>query len=73
MKKEEHIVSYTGEELDKMISSGESKTDWQRIHSMKDEDIELNAETDPDSPQSPYAVDFWQDAKKVSTKQKTHY
>lgn len=66
MKKEEHIVSYTAEQLDEMIARGESQTDWQRVLSMTDEEIEQNAETDPDSPQYPYSDDFWQDAELVS-------
>ncbi len=68
MKKEEHIVSYTAEELDEMIARGESQTDWQRVASMTDEEIEQNASTDPDSPQHPYPDDFWQDAKLVTPK-----
>ena len=71
MKKEEHIVSYTAEQLDEMIARGESQTDWQRVASMTDEEIEQNAETDPDSPQYPYPDDFWQDAELVSPKKQT--
>ena len=69
MKKEEHIVSYTAEELDGMIACGESKTDWQRIRQMTDEDIEQNADQDLDSPAYPYPDDFWKDSKLVSPKQ----
>ncbi|MEM8723572.1 MAG: hypothetical protein AAGE84_30555 [Cyanobacteria bacterium P01_G01_bin.39] len=74
MKKEEHIVSYTAEQLDEMIAHGESQTDWQRITSMTDEEIEQNAATDPDSPQYPYPKDFWQDVELVSPKKtNTHW
>ena len=66
MKKEEHIVSYTAEELDEKIARGESQTDWQRVRCMTDEDIERNADEDPDSPAYPYPDDFWQDAELVS-------
>ena len=69
MKKEEHIVSYTAEQLDEMIARGESQTDWQRVHSMTDEEIEHNAQSDPDSPQLPFPDDFWKDAEFVSPKQ----
>ncbi len=69
MKKEEHIVSYTAEELDEMIARGESKTDWQRIRRMTEEDIERNADQDLDSPVYPYPDDFWKDAQLVSPKQ----
>ena len=68
MKKEEHIVSYTAEQLDEAIARGESQTDWQRVTSMTDEEIEQNAITDTDSPQYPYPDDFWQDAELVSPK-----
>ena len=40
---EERIVSYTAEELDEMIARGEDLTDWDRVTSMTDEDIERNA------------------------------
>ena len=70
MKKEEHIVSYTAEELDEMIARGESQTDWQRVRRMTDDDIERNADTDLDSPVYPYPNDFWQDAELVSPQQR---
>ena len=53
-KKEEHIVSYTAEELDEMIARGESQTDWHKVRCMTDEDIEQNADMDLESPPYPY-------------------
>ncbi len=70
MKKEKNIVSYSAEELDQMLARGESKTDWERIHNMTDEEIERNADEDAESPPYPYPTDFWQDAELVSPKEK---
>ncbi|MEY4518023.1 MAG: hypothetical protein RLZZ499_622 [Cyanobacteriota bacterium] len=70
MKKEEHIASYTNEELDEMIARGDSRTDWQRVRCMSEEDIQQNADNDLESPLFPYDDDFWQDAKLISPKQK---
>ena len=61
------IVSYTVEELDKMITRGESKTDWQRIYIMTEKEIEQNANNDLESPEYPYPDDFWKDTELVSS------
>lgn len=44
----ERIVSYTGKEIEEMIARGESKTDWERVNAMTDEDIERAIADDPD-------------------------
>ncbi len=38
MEKEENIVSYTTEELDRMPD----RTDWERLRAMRDEDIDTS-------------------------------
>lgn len=40
MENDEHIVSYTAEELDEMVRRGESRTDWARLNAMTEEEIE---------------------------------
>ena len=45
----ENIVSYTSEELAAKRSQGESRTDWQRVKTATDADIEAAMETDPDT------------------------
>ena len=70
MKKEEHIERYTAEEIEQMLAQGQSKTDWERVRSMSEEEIEQGAEADPDSPAYPYPADFWKDGEIVSPKQK---
>ncbi len=42
MSKEEHLVSFTAEELAKLSD----RTDWARIEAMSEEEIELNAQDD---------------------------
>lgn len=49
MKKEKHIVHYTAEELDAAITPRESQTDWEKVRQMTDEEIERNADEDPES------------------------
>ncbi len=45
----ENIVSYTSEELAAQRAQGESHTDWQRVKTATDADIEAAMETDPDT------------------------
>ena len=45
----ENIVSYTSEELAAMRARGESGTDWQRVKTSTDADIEAAMAADPDS------------------------
>lgn len=45
----ENIVSYTSEELATMRERGESRTDWQRIKTMTDADIDAAIAADPDA------------------------
>ena len=70
MKKEKPIVHYTAEQIDALLMQGESQTDWKRIQGMSAEDIERNADEDPESPSYPYDADFWHDAELSSPKQK---
>jgi hypothetical protein len=70
MKKEEPIMRYTVEQVDEMLSQGQSKTNWERVHSMSEEEIECNADTDSESPSYPYPADFWNDAEIVLPKKK---
>jgi uncharacterized protein (DUF4415 family) len=44
----ERIVRYTGKEIEEMIRSGQDKTDWARVETMTDEDIERAIADDPD-------------------------
>ena len=44
--KKENIVRYTLEEIKERIRKGESKTDWDRINAMTEEDIERLADED---------------------------
>lgn len=44
------IVSYTREEIDRMLANGEDLTDWARLDAMTEEEIEANALSDPDNP-----------------------
>ena len=70
MKKEEPIMRYKTEQIDAMLSKGQSQTDWERVRGMSEEDIERNADADPDSPPYPYPADFWKDAERVLPKKK---
>lgn len=40
MVKQEHIVSYTADELAAMRQRGEGKTDWERVRAMTDDEVE---------------------------------
>ena len=48
MAKNEHIVSYTTEELRAMQARGESKSDWARAAAMTDAELEASIAADPD-------------------------
>lgn len=38
--KQEHIVSYTADELNAMRQRGEGKTNWERVRAMTDDEAE---------------------------------
>jgi len=62
--KEKNIVSYTKEEIDRHIAEGKDQTDWERLRNMTEEEIEVNALSDPDAQPTDY--DFWKNAKVVT-------
>lgn len=66
----ENIKRYTAEELDAMIARGESRTDWARLDAMTEEEIERNADEDPDN--GPIAPEDWLNAKLVIPEGETH-
>jgi uncharacterized protein (DUF4415 family) len=49
MAKREHIVRYSAAEIDAMIARGESRTDWERVRAMPQEEVERLAD-DEDGP-----------------------
>ncbi len=57
----EKIVSYTSEELAAMRSRGESGTDWQRVKTLTEADIEAAMAADPDSEE--ITEEDWQHAR----------
>lgn len=42
MKKSGNIVTYTAEEIQKMIGQGEDQTDWARVDTMTEEELEAS-------------------------------
>jgi uncharacterized protein (DUF4415 family) len=56
---EEHIVRYTADELAKMRACGESQTNWGKLDTLTEEELEGAIASDPDSAISP---EDWQDA-----------
>jgi uncharacterized protein (DUF4415 family) len=46
MKKKEHIVTYTGEEIDAMIARGEDRTDWTKVRARTQEEADRLADED---------------------------
>jgi len=44
MRKKEHIVRYSAEEIAAKIAAGEDKTDWQRVRSMPQDEVERLAD-----------------------------
>ena len=42
MKKNEHIVRYTADEIDEMLRRGEDQTDWARLDAMTEEELEAS-------------------------------
>ena len=42
MRREGNIVSYTADELDEMLKNGEDLTDWERVKSLTDEEVEAS-------------------------------
>lgn len=49
MKMSENIVSYTSEEIAEKRSRGENLTDWQRVKSATDQEIDQAIAEDPDA------------------------
>ncbi|MGN7293291.1 BrnA antitoxin family protein [Rhizobium sp. SAFR-030] len=45
---QEHIVSYTADEIREKLARGESQTDWARVDALTDEEIEAAMRDDPD-------------------------
>jgi uncharacterized protein (DUF4415 family) len=45
---EENIVRYSADEIRRMVKRGETRTDWSRVDSMTDEEIEAQMRDDPD-------------------------
>ena len=43
MKKKGTIVRYSAEQIDEMIRTGQTDTDWERLRNMSEEEIEHNA------------------------------
>ena len=48
MKRNGPTVRYTAEELEEMIARGESQTDWERVRSLTQDEIEAAIASDPD-------------------------
>jgi len=48
MKRNGNIVSYTVEELDEMRARGDSRTDWARVDTMTEAELEAAIASDPD-------------------------
>ncbi len=46
MRRDGNIVRYTAEEIAERIARGEDQTDWKRVLSMTDEEIEANVDED---------------------------
>ncbi len=57
----EQIVSYTSQQLRDMYARGENLTDWAKVDSIRNEDID-----DSDLPE-----DFWENARVITPKRKT--
>ncbi|MGH7210360.1 MAG: hypothetical protein ACREF1_02715 [Acetobacteraceae bacterium] len=58
-----NIRRYSSDELDAMIARGEDRTDWARLDAMTEEEIERNADEDPDN--GPITPEDWLNAKLV--------
>ena len=69
MQKDEHIVSYTAEELATMRSMGQSETDWSKVDSMTREQLEAAIAADPE--ERDLQMD-WSKAKLVIPQPKKH-
>ncbi|MBF0318513.1 MAG: BrnA antitoxin family protein [Nitrospirae bacterium] len=48
MKKKEHIVRYSSEELAAMAKRGESRTNWAKVDAMTEEELETSIAADED-------------------------
>ncbi|MBF0337942.1 MAG: BrnA antitoxin family protein [Candidatus Magnetobacterium sp. LHC-1] len=53
MKKKENIVRYTAEELAAMCERGESRTDWDKVDAMTEEELEASIAADEDDVHEP--------------------
>ncbi len=58
---EERIVRFTEEEILRQMAAGEpTGTDWEKVNSLTDEDIDKAIQEDPDAEELP--EDFWERA-----------
>ena len=57
---EGRIVHYTAEEIDAMLARGEDRTDWERLRSLTDEEVEASIDFDEEG-------EFDWDTARVST------
>lgn len=44
----QNFVSYSADEIRRMVEAGETKTDWARVDAMTDEEIEAQMRDDPE-------------------------
>ncbi len=56
---DEHIVRYTADEIAKMRARGESKTNWEKLDALTEDELEEAVASDPDSAIPPQD---WEDA-----------
>jgi uncharacterized protein (DUF4415 family) len=49
MRKREHIVRYTAEELAAKLRAGESRTDWHQVKALSQDDVERLADDEDGS------------------------
>ena len=69
MKKKEDIRTYTSEELAAMRERGEDRTDWKKIDSITDEELERLIADDPDERDIEWD---WSTARLVMPEPKAH-
>jgi len=53
MKKKGGTLRYSGDEIDAMLAHGESRTDWNAVTSMTEEQLEASIAVDPDDTHEP--------------------
>ncbi len=47
MAKKEHIVNYSGKEIDAMLARGESQTNWAKVDAKSEADLAADTASDP--------------------------